>query len=740
MDRRSTEIEAAPQGWPDAAARLAALVDSLDDAVVGGTIDGLITDWSRGAERMFGRTAGEAIGRSWVELLPDDQAHPLWSAIEIVREGGPVQRLTTVRMGGDGRRLDVALAIAPIRGAAGDIVGLSTIARDITPLLEAIGREQRAAEDMETQQQILQRIAQGDELADTLDDLCRDIEVRFPGARCSVLTVDPHERVLRHAAAPSLPADFCEAIDGLPIAIGMGGCGTAAAKGETVVVSDTLSDPITLPFVELISDHGLRSMWSYPLLDRAGEILGTFAVYRGITHAPDELEQRAVAAAGRLAALAIERRRDQEALTAASLVDPLTGLPNRKQFLDWLERGLADDPSSTAVLFLDLDRFKSVNDSMGHPAGDELLVEAAARLAAVLRSDDVLSRFGGDEFTILLREPTVRGLAAVTDRVQSVFTEPFVVEGREFYLSASIGVALGQPGVGPFDMIRDADVAMYEAKGQGPGRCVVFGEQLRHRALGRVTLEGELRRALERDELFLEYQPVFDIQMGRCIGAEALVRWEHPERGVLLPGDFIGIAEESGLIVPLGDQVLDLTAAQIRRWRDDGLSVAVSVNVSPVQLSDPHLVDTVGSALERHAVPPSLLYLEITETAVMEQIDTARAVLAALADAGAGVLIDDFGTGYSSIARLSDLPVSGLKIDQRFTRALGTDATMRKVTVAVIDLAHALDLYVIAEGIETVEALEALVGLECSHGQGYHLGRPGGADAIAALRRRAALR
>jgi diguanylate cyclase (GGDEF)-like protein/PAS domain S-box-containing protein len=740
MDRRSAEIEAAREGWPDAAARLEALVDSLDDAVMGSTLDGIITDWSRGAERMFGGRTEEVLGRRWAERFPQRRAPAMTKALEVVRAGGPPQRLTVTRYDDDDRRVDIAFTVSPIRDTAGTVVGISTVARDITPLLTALGRERRAAEDMETQQQVLQRIAQGDDLSDTLVELCRDIETRFPGARCSVLTVDSDARVLRHAAAPSLPDEFREALVGLPIAVGMGGCGTAAAKGETVIVADTLIDPITGPFVEMIKTHGLRSMWSYPLVDRVGEILGTFAVYRPEPHEPDRHEQRAVASAGRLAALAIERRRDEEALTLASLIDPLTGLPNRAQFLDWLERALADDPTSVAVLFLDLDRFKSVNDSMGHPAGDQLLVEAAQRLASVLRSDDVLSRFGGDEFTILVREPTRRGLASVTDRVQGAFSEPFPVEGREFYISASIGVAVGRPGVGPFDLIRDADVAMYEAKGQGPGRCVVFGEQLRHRALERVTVEAELRQALERDELVVVFQPVFDLQASRCVGAEALVRWQHPERGLLGPGDFVPIAEESGLIVPLGDRVLELVVAQQRRWLDEGVKVAVSVNVSPVQLADPHLVGAVADALARHEIPSKLLYLEITETAVMEQIDTARSVLTALAHSGIGVYIDDFGTGYSSIARLSDLPVSGLKIDRRFTSALGRDPAMTKVTVAIIDLAHALDLQVIAEGIETVEALDALVALECSHGQGFHLGRPGPPEVIVKMRRRSAIR
>ena len=505
------------------------------------------------------------------------------------------------------------------------------------------------------------------------------------------------------------------------------------AQGAQVVVADTESDPLALPFLELTRANDIRSAWSHPLKDRRGEILGTFAVYRDTPHEPSEAERRSVVAAGQLAALAIERQRDEEALRLASLVDPLTGLPNRSQFLLWLEQGLRRRPTSLAVLFLDLDRFKSVNDSMGHPAGDRLLVEAARRLSSVLRADDVLSRFGGDEFTILLRDADTRGLAAVTDRVMETFTDPFTVEGREFFMSVSIGVALGTVDAGPFDLIRDADVAMYEAKGQGRGRCVVFGQQLRHRAVERVTLEAELRRGLERGELVVHYQPIFDLSVGICTAAEALVRWQHPERGLIGPDEFVPIAEESGLIVPLGAAVLDEVLAQIQQWTALGISIPVSVNVSPVQLSDPALVDIVCEALARHAVDPARLYLEITETAVMEQIETARTSLAKLHATGVGILIDDFGTGYSSIGRLSDLPVSGLKIDRRFTAALGEDTSITKVTVAIVDLAHALELQVVAEGIETRACLDALVALECSHGQGYHLGRPAGPEAITAL-------
>lgn len=717
----------------DAPALLAAVLQANHDAIVVTDLVGTIRLWSPGAERLYGHAAADVIGHSAHLLIPADRVGELRELIDPVRDGGPAEGPRTIQLHRAGRRIHVSLVVHPVCDASGRPIGVCSIGRDVTAATAAEHQRRQAQQNVDTQQEILEQIARGDDLHHVLERLCREVEARYVGGRCMVLVVDPVERTLRHAASPSLPEAVSNAIDDLPIAIGMGACGTAAARCEEVVITDALTDPTMGAFVDLVREHHLRAVFANPLLDQSGEVLGTFSVYCDAPREPTPGDRQLVQGASRLAGLAIERRRYEEALTHAALVDPLTRLPNRTQFLDWVARGLTDAPASMAVLFLDLDQFKSVNDTLGHPAGDRVLREAARRLRAVLREDDVLSRFGGDEFTVLVRDADERGLEAVAARIQATFDAPFLLDGREFFLSASIGIALGRTGAAPFDLIRDADVAMYDAKAQGPGMCAVFDEALRHRALERVTLGAELRRAIERRELVVHYQPIFNLETGECRGAEALLRWQHPTRGLVPPGDFIPLAEETRLIIPLGALLVDEVLGQLQRWAASGIEVPVTVNLSPVELSNPGLVAGIAEALTRHAVGPGRLFLEITETAVMEQIDTARCALEALTELGVGVLIDDFGTGYSSISRLSDLPVVGLKVDRHFVSALGTDASTTKVTMAIIDLANALDLQVIAEGIETQGALEALVALECSYGQGFHLGRPGGPETIAAL-------
>ncbi len=727
-----SELTAGHTTHADAGARLDAIIASSRDAIVATDLDGAITAWGPGATRIAGYAEHEILGRPVTQLLIAEHAGRLAVLLRRLQRGHRVDDLQTVVRHKDGPGVHVSLTLAPIKDATGCLVGVSAIARDITASIVAERRSRRVERDIDAQQRILEHIARGDDLRTVLDLICREVEARYANGRCSVLTVDHGERTLRHAAGPSFPASFGHAIDRMPVAIGMGACGTAAARREEVVVADVLTDPLTAAFRDLAREHQFRSTWSHPLVDRDGQILGTFAVHTPAPHDPGYDQRRLVRGAGRLAALAIERRRYEEALTLAALVDPLTALPNRAGFLDWLRRALDGGAHDAAVLFLDLDQFKRVNDTLGHPAGDRLLREAAKRLQSVLAEGDVLSRFGGDEFIVLIRDATVRYLGAVAEDLLGALAEPFVLEGREFFLSGSIGVALAYEGAEPFDLIRDADVAMYEAKGQGAGRYAVFGEQLRQRTVERVTLDAELRRALDRRELVVQYQPMFDLATMRCTGAEALVRWHHPHRGVLGPVEFVPHAEESGLITRVGAVVLDEVLRQLGRW-DQQVAVPVGVNVSAVELSNPGLVDEIEAALERHAIAPHRLLLEITETAVMEQIDTACRSLERLAQLGIGVFIDDFGTGYSSIGRLSDLPVTGLKVDRRFTVALGSDPSITKVTVAIIDLAHALDLQVVAEGIETQGALDELLALGCTHGQGFLLGRPAGPEEIASL-------
>ncbi len=595
----------------------------------------------------------------------------------------------------------------------------------------------RAADgaDLDRHYEILERIARGAPLEETLRSICLHLESELPGTWCSVQLVGS-DGALHHAAAPSLPPLFVEALEGLEPGEGVGACGTAAHRVETVVVEDVRTDALAAPFLALAERHQIRSVWSQPLVDANGAVTGTFAVYRRVPHRPDEEEVRRVVAFGHLAGLAIERHRNEQALAAAAQIDPLTGLPNRAQFLDRLRQAMQDN-ADVAVMFLDLDRFKWINDGQGHPVGDGVLIEVAHRIRQVLRGNDVVARFGGDEFTVLMRGASRDHVELVAERISAAFGEPFILAGgAEYYLTASIGIAFGEPGLEAFDLVRNADAAMYAAKEGGRDRYALFDETLRDRALTRITLESDLRRAVERDELALCFQPVVDLHTNQWTSVEALVRWVHPERGTVLPDDFIPLAEETGLIVPLGIHVLELVIDQAAAWAAEGIDLPIAANVSIVQLADSAVAEALAGLLRRHGVDPARIIIEVTETSVMERLDSVQNVLADLAGIGVLVAVDDFGTGYSSIARMSELPVQGVKIDRVFTKHLGSDPHARRVLGAITDLAHALDLYVVAEGVETEEALRYVRSEGCDQAQGFLLAHPQSAEVITELLRR----
>ncbi len=427
-----------------------------------------------------------------------------------------------------------------------------------------------------------------------------------------------------------------------------------------------------------------------------------------------------------------DRRALQDQLTYQAFHDPLTTLPNRSLFMDRLEHALirADRrENAVAILFLDLDNFKVVNDSLGHQAGDHLLVAVAERLVQCVRAEDTVARLGGDEFTILIED--VRGLDSaldVADRIDAQLRTPFPVFGHEVFSSASIGIAVSGPRVASSaDLLRDADLAMYRAKSEGRARHAVFDGAMNTQAMKRLELETALRRAEERNELRLVYQPIMSLETMGIDRVETLVRWQHPERGLISPADFIPLAEETGLIVPIGQWVLNEACRQARRWQREFPSapdLVMSVNLSPRQFQHPALVDDIARILRDSGLAPERLELEITEGAVMEDADAARVTLQKLRDIGISLAIDDFGTGYSSLGYLKRFPVSVLKIDQSFVRGLGNDVQDLAIVRGVIALARSLNLSVTAEGIETFEQLSHLRELGCNHGQGYLLSRP----------------
>jgi diguanylate cyclase (GGDEF)-like protein len=417
----------------------------------------------------------------------------------------------------------------------------------------------------------------------------------------------------------------------------------------------------------------------------------------------------------------------QEQLHHQAYHDPLTGLANRALFTDKVRDALAGE-EAIAVLFIDLDDFKTVNDSLGHAAGDELLVSVASRLQACLRPEDVTARFGGDEFAVMVKEPreTEAAAVAVARRIMDAFAQPVAVgtESVSVYVSAGIAVSPGSD-MSAEELIRNADVAMYVAKASGKGRFSVFHPSMGTAVLERHGLKEELRLAIEREELTLYFQPIVALDSGLTVATEALVRWEHPRRGLVAPSEFVPLAEETGLILSLGQWVLEEACQQARAWDGAHTSeIAVHVNLSAVELRDRNLTDRVRSTLERTGLDPRRLVFEITETLLLDDADSVRTTLAELRALGVQFALDDFGTGYSSLSYLHTLPLDMLKVAKSFVDGLGRGGRDASFVRMIIELARTLGMSVIAEGIETAEQARALAALQCEYGQGFHLGRP----------------
>ncbi len=426
-----------------------------------------------------------------------------------------------------------------------------------------------------------------------------------------------------------------------------------------------------------------------------------------------------------------DRKRAEEELVKSALYDPLTGLANRALFAERLRHasGLAARGDyHFAVLLLDLDRFKFVNDSLGHEFGDKLLIGIARRLEKCLRPGDTVARLGGDEFTILLHNINEASDAGtVAERIHREMALRFQLGGHDVFTSASIGIALSMPEYSGCkgDMLRDADIAMYRAKGLGRARFAVFNQEMHAQAAASLELEGQLRKALGRREFVVHYQPIVALESGKIISCEALVRWKHPTRGLLPPGEFISLAEETGVITSLGEWVLQTACQQAKKWQEAGLpALSVAVNLSARQFRGGGLCDTVKNALEASGLEPERLELELTESVIMDGAEEAAVTLRTLKGIGVRLSLDDFGTGYSSLSYLKRFPFDTLKIDRSFVSELPRKSQDAAIATAIITLAHGLKLSVLAEGIETAEQYEFLKNQGCDEAQGYLMSRP----------------
>jgi diguanylate cyclase (GGDEF)-like protein len=424
----------------------------------------------------------------------------------------------------------------------------------------------------------------------------------------------------------------------------------------------------------------------------------------------------------------------QQKLRHQALHDPLTGMANRALFQTNVRDALASGRELVGVLFIDLDDFKTVNDSLGHVVGDELLRAVAGRLAVCLRPGDVAARLGGDEFAVLVQGTAdSRAATIVATRIVERMRDPFQVMGAEIMVRASIGIATGDAGeLGADEILRNADEAMYMAKGLGKGRWEVFAPSMHAAVLSRHEFKADLHRALPRDELVVQYQPIFEVPSGDVVSAEALLRWRHPRHGLVQPVDFIPLAEETGLIGPIGLWVLERACAEARRWPDHGLrrDIPVAVNVSPKQLQRGAFIDEVKHVLTRTGLSPWSLILEVTESLAIEEVEGATSRLQELRELGIRIALDDFGTGHSSLSRLRDFPVDIIKIDRAFTTTLSSSRDGGGLSHAIFAFGHSLGLTVVAEGVEEMDDLRALDDFPRQWAQGYHLARPMDGDAM----------
>ena len=425
---------------------------------------------------------------------------------------------------------------------------------------------------------------------------------------------------------------------------------------------------------------------------------------------------------------------------ALAFSDPLTGLPNRTLFLHRLEVTEAERKAGTrsAVFFIDIDRFKVINDSLGHAVGDEALIEVARRFESCLLPGDMLARFGGDEFVILRErvENAPEAAQLAHDLIESL-SSPLEIGQRELFVTASIGIAISHPGLlHPSDLLRDADLALYRAKAAGRANFTFYSEEMNASVFEQFSLDTDLWRANERGELKLVYQPEFSVETGELLGFEALLRWNHPSRGVLLPSNFIGLAEENGSLMEIGLWAIEAACSQLRTWRlanPNRPNLEMSINLSARQLQQIDFVDHVDEILKRTPIEPHFVRLEITESVLVQDNTTALDALSALKRIGVKLAIDDFGTGYSSLSSLRNLPVDALKIDQSFVNGLNKDESNSFIIQGIVTMAHDLGLSVTAEGIETEEQLAYLRRLGCDRGQGFHLARPLSSEVVDAL-------
>ncbi|HEY3326753.1 MAG TPA: EAL domain-containing protein [Novimethylophilus sp.] len=668
--RRERELDVAS----DQLQRQMQILDQIEDSVITMDIMGYITGWNGGAQRLFGYSANEAIGQNILFLYADEE--------EASGDNDPLlsgeREMVVQRRKKSGEIFWASVSLSVTRDKDGNANGLIGYVRDIT---DRLSRE----ESLRLYGRIFENSGEG------------------------ILVTDAKENIVAVNQAFSSITGFA--------------AGEVIGKTPRILRSGRHDKGFFEQMWQALAERG---HWQGEIWDRHknGSLFPKWANLSAVKN-----DKGAVTHYISTFSDISERVAAEERIRQLAFYDTLTGLPNRATLYSLVEQALSmgrRHEQFGALMFIDLDRFKYVNDTLGHSAGDALIQRVATRFKTCLRASDVVARLGGDEFVVALIDiAKVSDAAIVAQKIQAIFASPFLIEGHEISISASIGISVyPTDGTTVEDLLKHADIAMYRAKDLGRSNFLFYADDMNVRSLEKLEMESSLRRALDRNELLLYYQPQVDIHTGRIVGAEVLLRWEHPDIGMVSPAHFIPIAEETGLIVPIGRWVIDQAVAQNRAWQLDGIPVVkLAVNLSAQQFRLP-LVGEISAALTRHGLSNDLLELEITESMVMNNIERVIEMLNDLARLGMQISLDDFGTGYSSLSYLKRFPIDKLKVDQSFVRGIPKDADDISITRAIIALGKSLGLKVIAEGVETQEQLDFLRAQGCDEIQGYLFSRP----------------
>lgn len=661
----------------------AAIVESSDDAIIGSTLGGIVTSWNNGAERMYGYTRDEMVGRHIHTLVPQAYRSEEEHIRERISQGNPVKHYQAMRARKDGSLIHISVTVSPLLDAKGKVVGLSKVARDITEQKRAEQEYRIAATAFETQEGIVITDADG-------------VILRVNKAFTEITGYTPEEAVGRTPR----------------------------------ILKSNRHEPA---FYEAMwSAIRTTGVWQGEIWDRrkSGEVYPKWLTITAVTGEKGEVTHYVGTHMD-----ITQRKAAEEEIRHLAFYDPLTLLPNRRLLMDRLRHSLAASArtgSVVAVLFIDLDNFKDLNDTLGHDKGDVLLTQVAQRLVTCVREGDTVARLGGDEFVVMLEYQNVARDKAATlaqtvgEKVLATLSQPYTLLGHVYHSTASIGITLYSDQQGSVDeLLKQADLAMYQAKAVGRNALRFFDTEMQEAATSRAVLESSLRRGLQRKEFTLYYQPQVD-SAGRLTGAEALVRWRHPKLGLVPPMDFIPFAEQSGLILPLGQWVLETACKQLAAWADvpQLADLSIAVNVSARQFRQANFVEQVLNTLDKSGANPHHLKLELTESLLLDDVEATIGKMAVLKGHGISFSLDDFGTGYSSLSYLKDLPIDQLKIDQSFIRDVLTDPSDAAIAHTIVALGKNLGLMVLAEGVETDAQRHFLSNHGCHAYQGFLFCRP----------------